>query len=207
MTYKLSPSTLNLLRECPRCFYLHVKLKVKRPRGPFASIVSKMDSITKKYFDEYRSKGILPPIIKGKVKGKLAVGMPKTLKYEDKRTGIILRGLPDEYLQLKDNSIIPLDHKTKSKPPEKPHPAYKVQLNAYSYLLLKNDYKTKNEAYLVYYYPEVGELHLGMPLKVKVLKVKTQPMTIPRMLTKAKKILNGRLPKKTKTCEFCQWNP
>ena len=79
MTYTLSPSSLNLLEECPRCFYLQVVNKIRRPRGPMSSIPIKMDSIIKKYFDIYRNKGILPPLIKNKVKGVLPLDMPKTL--------------------------------------------------------------------------------------------------------------------------------
>ena len=65
-----------------------------------SSIPIKMDSIIKEYFDKYRKKGILPPLIKGKIKGILPLNMPKTLYYEDKDSDIKLKGLPDEYLQI-----------------------------------------------------------------------------------------------------------
>ena len=54
MEYKLSPSNLNLLEDCPRCFWLHMVKKIKRPMGPMSSIPIKMDSIIKHYFDRYR---------------------------------------------------------------------------------------------------------------------------------------------------------
>jgi hypothetical protein len=140
MKYKLSSSTLNLLEECPRCFWLYQVKKIKRPSGLISSIPIKMDSIIKNYFNKYRVKGELPPIIQGRVKGRLAVDMPKTLKFEEEN-GIILWGRPDEYIELKDKNIVAFDHKTKSKAPETVHPSYHLQMNVYSYLLKAMGFK------------------------------------------------------------------
>lgn len=101
MEYQLSASRLNLLEDCPRCFWLSLVKKIKRPQGPIPSIPIKMDSIIKHYFNKYRELGQLPPIIEGKVKGRLAMDMPKTLKH-DEGDGITLMGRPDDYLELED---------------------------------------------------------------------------------------------------------
>jgi hypothetical protein len=69
MKITLSPTSLNLLKDCERCFYLGFVKGIKRPSGPMSSIPIKMDSIIKKYFQKYREKGELPPIIKGKLMG------------------------------------------------------------------------------------------------------------------------------------------
>jgi hypothetical protein len=74
MEYKLSPAKLNILKDCPRCFWLAVVKKINRPSGPMAGILIKMDSIIKHYFDKYRERGQLPPIIMGKIQGKLTAG-------------------------------------------------------------------------------------------------------------------------------------
>ncbi len=205
MIYTLSPSSLNLLEECPRCFYLQVAKKIRRPSGPMSSIPIKMDSIIKKYFDSYRKKGILPPLIEGKIEGVLPLDMPKTLYYEDKENGVKLKGLPDEYLQTEDQSIIPFDHKTKSKAPEETHPSYQLQLDCYTFLLEINEYKTKNFGYLAYYHPEQCELHNGMDVQVTIIKVKTDPERVGKALKKASEILKGKLPKVNGTCKYCKW--
>ena len=83
MEYKLSPSSLNLLQDCPRCFWLHFNKKIKRPSGPMSSIPIKMDSIIKHYFDRYREMEKLPPMIENMIIGKLPHDMPKTLKHEE----------------------------------------------------------------------------------------------------------------------------
>jgi len=35
--YELSPSSLNLLEDCPRCFWLQLVKKIRRPNGAFPS--------------------------------------------------------------------------------------------------------------------------------------------------------------------------
>jgi CRISPR/Cas system-associated exonuclease Cas4 (RecB family) len=204
MEYKLSPSNLNLLEECPRCFWLHFVKNIKRPSGPMSSIPIKMDSIIKHYFDRYRNQGKLPPMIEGMIKGKLPENMPKTLK-NDEGNGIILWGRPDDYFELQDGNIVPFDHKTKSKEPEDIHSAYQLQMNVYSYLLKVMGYKTTNKAYLAFYYPDECDLHDGMPFHCKILEVKTDFNSVKKVVERANTILNGQMPDPDKNCEYCKW--
>ena len=61
-TLKISRSGLKLFLDCPRCFWLDVHHKVKRPPGyPFTLSIA-VDYLVKKEFDTYREKGTLPPI-------------------------------------------------------------------------------------------------------------------------------------------------
>ena len=61
MTYKFSPSSLSLLKDCPICFWLHFNKNIKRPAGIFPSLPSGMDKILKNHFDKFMKKGLLPP--------------------------------------------------------------------------------------------------------------------------------------------------
>lgn len=204
--YKLSPSSLNLMEDCPRCFWLYINKKIRRPSGPMAGIVMKIESVVKSYFNQYRELGELPPIIAKQVKGTLAVDMPKTLYYTEEN-GIKLSGRSDDYLELENGEILPFDHKTKAKEPEpKPHPAYKLQLDVYSYLLQMNDYNKTNEAYLAFYYPDNEyELHKGMNINCKVINIVTNPARVKKLVKKAYKVLNGPIPKPSDNCEYCKW--
>jgi len=204
MEYQLSPSKLNLLEDCPRCFWMAVVKKINRPSGPMASIVIKMDSIIKHYFNKYRELGELPPILVGKINGKLPENMPKTLKH-DEGNGIVLMGRPDEYFELEDGSLVAFDHKTKSKAPEGTHPAYQLQLDVYSYLLQVNGYKTTNKAFLAYYHPDDCDIHNGMCMHCTVIEVETNPDRVTGILKKAQTILNGEIPECSDNCEFCKW--
>ena len=204
MEYKLSPSSLNLLEDCPRCFWLHMVKKIKRPPAPFPSLPIKVDSIIKKYFNKYRELGKLPPIIQGKITGRLALDMPKTLKHVE-GNGIILSGRPDDYFELEDGNIVVLDHKTKSKEPEGVHSAYQLQLDVYSFLLKKMGFKTTNKAFLTYYYPDECELHNGMPFNCTIVEVKTNLSRVAKLVDKAYNILNSEMPDSDENCEYCKW--
>lgn len=204
LVYRLSPSTLNLLEDCPRCFWLHFVKKIKRPSGPMSSIPIKMDSIIKKYFNKYRGKKLLPPIIEGKTNGKLALNMPATLQCRLKN-GFSLWGRPDDYLTLEDNNIIVLDHKTKSKPPSSVHPAYQLQMDVYYYLLKSLDYKTTDKAFLAFYYPDECDLHKGMTINCDVLEVTTDFNHVRNLVNKASDVLKGTMPEPGKNCQFCKW--
>ncbi len=191
--------------ECERCFWLQVKNKVYRPRGIMAGIVMRMDSIIKAYFDKYRMKDQLPPMVDGMIQGLLPKDMPKTLKHEENDI-IIIAGKPDEYIELATGEIVPFDHKTKSTAPEEAHPANLVQMDVYSYLLRMNGYKTTNKGYLAYYYPENCELHEGMDMKVKIIEVETDMERVKKLLERASNILHeDLLPKPNKSCEYCLW--
>ena len=204
MVYKLSPTTLSLLEECPRCFWLHIVKKIKRPRIPIAGIVMRMDSLIKKYFEKYRKLEKLPPIIENKINGKLAKNMPSTLSFA--KDDIVLIGKPDEFIE-QDGKIVSLDHKTKSKPPKETHASHQLQLDVYSYLLKMNNYKTTDKGFLAYYYPcEDCELHEGLSIDCKVVEVKTNIARVEKLLEKAKAILKmEKVPEENKNCIFCRW--
>ncbi len=53
MAFKLSPSSLNLMQDCPRCFWLTQHKVWKRPAGIFPSLPSGMDRILKIHFDKF----------------------------------------------------------------------------------------------------------------------------------------------------------
>lgn len=200
---KLSPTKLNLMEDCPRCFWLDVNKGIKRPGGPMAGVLSKMDSVIKHYFEKYRDGDSLPPIIRGKVDGMLAKGIPKTLYHEE--GNVILSGVPDEYIDI-DGFIVPLDHKvSRGKTAEETHRAYVLQLDFYCFLLKVNGYKIKNEAYLAYYYPDDCDIHDGVDMCCNVVKLKTDPDRARRILDKAVTLLDGDMPNPSADCLFCKY--
>jgi hypothetical protein len=59
-----SSSTLKLLHECPRCFWLHFHGK-KRPATIFPSLPGGMDAVLKDHFDRFRKEGDLSAGVEG----------------------------------------------------------------------------------------------------------------------------------------------
>ncbi len=213
-TIRLSPTTgLNLFRECPRCFWLHYNKKVKRPRGIFPSLPGGMDIVLKIYFDQYR--GELPPELEGNVVGHLMPDVELMNKWRNWRTGLdyhdkerdaVLFGALDECL-VDGEFYIPLDYKTRGSAP-KPGDSeryYQTQLDTYSLLLNANGYKTKDFAYLVYYYPEEAKRASIVKFSIEAIKVETNLKRIENTFRDAVESLKGPIPKHHSKCEYCSW--
>ena len=204
---KLSPSSLNLYLECPRCFWLHHNRGIKRPSGIFPSLPGGMDGVLKVYFNEYRGTGMLPPVIEGKVEGELLNPLPASLFYKDDDRQAVLWGKLDDALDFGDNTFAPLDHKTRGYPPKDEILApYQLQMDVYDLLMQTNEMPTKGVAYLVYYYPTPGQLHDHFPFEVVVKEVKTNPKRAQKVFEDALELLRqDDIPTPKKTCEYCAW--
>ena len=211
---RISPTTgLNLFKQCPRCFWIHYNKEVKRPRGIFPSLPGGMDLVIKKYFDQYR--GELPPEIDGKVAGKLLPDLVLMEKWHNWRTGLeycdkdldaTLFGALDDCL-LDGDCYIPLDYKTKGSSPKDgdSEKYYQTQLDAYSFLLNSNGYKTGDFAYLVYYYPDEVTKNGVVRFSVTPVKVETNLKRAEKTFRDAVGLLKGSMPKNDTGCEYCSW--
>lgn len=203
---KLSASTLNLFLECPRCFWLHINKNIRRPEKPVATITTGLDRVIKEYFNQYRKQGRLPPLLEGKIPGKLISSLPNWLEFVDRSHDAKLYGYLDECLEIDNNLYAVLDHKTRGSIPENTHPAYQLQMDVYTFLLEKNNYPTKRLAYLVYYIPKEGLLHNGFQFHLHITEVKTEPERAKDIFYSAVSILKeGKTPKAKEECSYCNW--
>ncbi len=215
MTFKLSPSSLNLLEDCPRCFYLHVVKKISRPSGAFPSLPSGVDKMLKEHFDRFMEKGKLPPELK-ELDGHAKLFDDKELlkkwrnnfkgiEYYDGENDILLRGAIDNLL-VKNKKLIVLDYKTRGfalKEDTAHH--YQDQLNIYNFLLRKNNYETEDYSYLLFYVPE-NILESGeFIFKTDLIKMKINVKHAEDLYRKAVKVLNGEMPESSKECVYCKW--
>jgi len=217
-TYKLSPSSLSLMEECPRCFWLHFHGK-QRPSGIFPSLPSGMDGILKKHFDKFMERGELPPELKENEECKGCklfddAELLKTWRNNFKgisctdKEGNVLHGAVDNILT-KGKKLIVLDYKTRGFPlKEDTAEHYQNQLNIYNFLLRKNGYETEDYAFLLFYVPkevaETGEVIFD----TKLVKMKIDVQEAERTWKKALKLLNGSCPKKHEggeEKEICGW--
>jgi hypothetical protein len=199
---RVSPTALNLLRECERCFWLdHHGLA--RPRGPFPTITGGLDRVIKRYCAPYHERGVLPPLLKG-LDGVLAT--VRVRPYLDPDTGLTLTGRLDECLEVPTGLFVPLDHKTRGSQPDGVHDAYQLQLDAYTLLLAESGHAIAGYGVLVYYVPVEGDLHDGFPFRVYVQKVDTDPEAIKLWLRRARAILElPDPPEAAPDCGYCRW--
>lgn len=213
MAIKLSPSTLNVFLECPRCFWLEQNKGIKRPRGIFPSLPGGMDARIKEYFDACRQKGRLPVELEGKVAGRLLEDQSLMdqwrareggLRYEDKERDASLKGLLDDCV-VEDGAYIPLDYKTHGYGPKEENLSgyYQNQLDCYCFLLEQNQCRTRPYAYLVYYTPKIVGEKGKVEFLVEPFKLETNPLRARKTFESAVALLKGPLPLIHGRCEYC----
>ncbi len=214
--YKLSPSRLNLYRECPRCFWLSLNKGLGRPDGPFPSLPSGIDGVLKRHFDEYRKKGQLPKFLKDhNLDVKLFNDITlldewrnnfKGVRYVDKKHNVLLRGAVDEIL-MRDDELVILDFKTRGFPiKEDTHKSYQDQLNLYRFLLVKNGHKVSRRGYLLFFHPLTIMDDGKFILKTEIVDMSLSAEEGEKLFNKAVKVLEGKMPAASKDCGFCKWH-
>jgi len=214
MPFKFSPSSLSLLKECPRCFWLHFKKDIKRPAGIFPSLPSGMDKILKSHFDSFMEKGELPPELKecsddcklfdDKETLKIWRSNFKGIQWKDKEDNLF-RGAVDNIL-VKGKKLIVLDYKTRGFPlKEDTAEHYQNQLDIYNFLLRKNRYETEDYAYLLFYHPDKVTKKGDVIFNTDLIKMKISIKNAEKIFKNALEVLDGKMPNPAEECEYCKW--
>lgn len=203
----LSHSGVDILYRCPRCFWLRYNRGLATPEGIVSRLPDRFDRVIKNYFSIFRVTNELPPMIEGKVKGKLENPFQEVYFYPlNEKYGFW--GKLDECLVTPENQYIVVDFKTSSSDPRNKNafPAYQNQLDEFSFLLEVNRKKTAGLGYLIYFYPDISEkLHNGFPMIVHIETLKTNPESVKPRLLQAIEILENKIPLPAPACPFCKW--
>ena len=162
---KISRSKIDLFLECPRCFYLDVVKKVKRPPGFPFNLNNAVDMLLKKEFDRHREAGTKHPIqiefgidaipANHPMMDKWRQSMYHGVIYQDTDKNLHLYGGIDDLWINGQGEYHVVDYKATAK--DKPITelaewtiGYKRQMEVYQWLLRKNGLKVSNTAYFVY---------------------------------------------------------
>lgn len=211
MTYKLSPSSLRLLKECPRCFWRQYNQDMKRPESIYPSLPYGIDRALKKRFDYYREQGKLPTELRKLEKVSLfdhpLIGLWRRsrdgLRWKDEK-GHELRGAVDEVLQ-KGEKLIVLEHVTRGFAlKENTVSLYQDKLDLYSFLLQKNGFPTENYAYLLFFYPKDISWQGDVWFHKELHRVDVSVENGERLFNAGVRVLEGEIPAAGE-CGFCKW--
>lgn len=210
--YNVSPSSLNLFLECPRCFWLYVRQKISRPRPPTSTLPTGMDGLIKNHFDRYRKSEQLPPELQGKIKAR-PVKQELLDKWRNWRIGlsyeednVCLRGGLDECFV--DGQIyIPVDYKTRGFAlKDNTAGYYQNQLNLYALLLKKNNFKTGPFAYLVFYVLQSLSDNGEAKFDIQLIRMNADTEKAYQVFKEAGELLKqDSPPEKSLRCNFCSW--
>lgn len=186
---KISRSGLKLFLDCPRCFWLDLHHKIKRPPGYPYTLSAAVDYLVKKEFDGYRQKGALPPVLKkvGIKDAKLYSGDNlvewrnnfKGIAYYDEILNATLYGAIDDAIEFSDGSLAVVDYKSSGSKEITIYDDYRKQMDIYNYILKQMGYETYPEAFFVFYQViKEGESKFNNTLKfreeLRPVKVNTE---------------------------------
>lgn len=227
--YKISRSKIDLFMQCPRCFWLDARLKIKRPSSPPFQINKAIDELLKKEFDSYRLKGEPHPwMVEYEIK---AVPMKHdnldTWRYNftgvttlHEPTNLHIFGAIDDLWVDDEEVVYVVDYKATSKAGEVTLDAewqnmYKRQMEVYQWLLRRNGLKVSDTGFFVY---TNGRLDLDgffnkVEFKTKIISYTGDDSWIEPTIIKMKKCLESdKIPAvgkmvmdNSKDCEFCTY--
>jgi hypothetical protein len=164
MQKAISRSKVDLFLQCPRCFWLDARAKVRRPSGPPFSLNIAVDHLLKNEFDTYRGGGVVPPRLAREGLAFIPCDHPelplwrqnfKGVRVEHAPTGLTFFGAIDD-LWIDDNGVhYVVDYKATAKNDEVSlnadwQIAYKRQVEFYQWLLRGHSLDVSDWAFFVY---------------------------------------------------------
>ena len=210
--------------QCPRCFWLECRLRIKRPSGPPFRINSAVDELLKKEFDVFRDKKKPHPMMvqfgvdavpfahndldvwRQNFVGVQALHEP---------TGLLVFGAVDDIWVNDEGQLLVVDYKATAKEADVTidadwQIAYKRQMEVYQWLLRQNDFVVSDTGYFVY---ANGRLDLDgffdkIEFRTKVIPYNGNDAWVEKKLIAIKKCLDGDMPPVGKAamggeCDFC----
>lgn len=162
--FKLSRSKIELFTQCPRCFWLDVRLKITRPSSPPFQINKAIDELFKKEFDGYRAKQEPHPLMLEYAIEAVPYQHDKLDEWRHNFTGVVhlheptnlhLFGAVDDIWVNPAGELIVVDYKATAKDKEVSLDAewqnsYKRQMEIYQWLLRQNGFLVSDTGYFVY---------------------------------------------------------
>jgi hypothetical protein len=213
MAYRLSPSTISLMNDCPRCFWLRFNKNIWRPSGIFPSLPNGIDKILKEHFDSFIGKKKLPIELQNE-NVKLFDNLDLLNAWRDNREGIrwenddgnVVLGAIDNILVSDKEKLIVLDYKTKGFPlKENSASYYQNQMDIYNFLLGKNGFETEDFSLLLFYVPNKVNSDGSFDFETTPVKLKVDLKNAEKLISDAFNLLKNECPAKDSVeCEWCR---
>ncbi len=194
---------------CPRCFW--IERHIGKPPGIFPGIFSTLDAVTRRSVDTaFAKNGKLPDWLPVKDAAGVEPGDP-LFKVPLKKLGWVLVGKPDNIFRLKNNTYHIVDYKTAkfTGRQDELFPMYEIQLNAYALLIEAYGLEPISKLSLVYCEPNDNLENpddFRLRFSINSIKVKKNIKKVKDLLSVAREILDGALPKPSDNCQgICGW--
>jgi len=218
--FAISRSKIDLLLECPFCFYVDRRLGVGRPQGFPFTLNSAVDTLLKKEFDILRKDGTPHSLFKEfnvdavpfqHEKMDIWRDTFKGVRYLHRETNLEIFGAVDDIWINPAGEVHVVDYKATSKTSEVNLDAewqigYKRQMEIYQWLLRKNDLTVSNTGYFVYANGDSNapQFDAKLEFEIKIIPYVGNDDWIEKTLLTMKKVLmDPRIPKSSPDCDWC----
>ena len=214
---QLSPNSLNLYLECPRCFWLDKKMGIKRPPPYPYALNSAVDILLKEEFDSYRAKNQPHPLLlENNIQARLFSNQNllnqwrsnfSGIRYFDKELGAALFGAVDDVLEFPDGKLAALDYKSTGSRAANIYDRFQFQMDAYTFLLEKNGFLTPRKGYLAFYIVDKEKGFIDrLPFRKELYEIETNPSDIYEIFKDAVQALKlATPPPHNQDCQFDKW--
>lgn len=212
--------------QCPRCFWLDVRLKITRPSGPPFNINKTIDELFKKEFDKYRAEKKPHPLMVEFEVEAIPFEHEQLDTWRETFVGVVsiheptnlhVFGGVDDVWVGSDGKLIVVDYKATSKDKEVSidsdwQISYKRQLEVYQWLLRQNGFEVSDTGYFVY---ANGRVDLDgfndrVEFRTKIIPYTGSDTWIESTLEKMKMCMDGDMPPVGRAamggpCDFCEY--
>ena len=156
---KLSRTKIELFTNCPRCFWLDVVQKVKRPFGPPFTINNAVDYLMKQEFDVHRADGTPHPVMVANNIDAVPYQSEHMDKWRHNFTGVQVQYAPTDFLLTgavddvwvdKKGTLYVVDYKATGANQHQIYDSYRRQMEVYQWLLSQNGYDVSPTGYFVF---------------------------------------------------------
>lgn len=156
---KLSRSKIELFIDCPRCFWLDMKQKVKRPPPMPYTLNNAVDYLLKQEFDLYREKEAPHPIMMSNKIKAVPWKTPEINKWRHNFTGVAYHHEPTDFMVYgavddlwlnSEKEIHVVDYKATGANQHRIYDSYGRQMEIYQWLFRKNEIKVSPIGYFVF---------------------------------------------------------
>lgn len=221
-SFELSRSKIDLFIECPRCFYVDMRLGVKRVPGYPFTLNNAVDELMKREFDAYREQAEPHPIMVEY--GIDAVPFvhedledwrhPFTgIRHQHADTGFTVYGAPDDIWQNPQGKLAVVDYKATSKQGKLDLSAdwqntWKRQMEVYQWLLRAQDLDVSDRGYFVYANADKSRAALdgSLSFELEVLPYDGDGSWIDETLVAIRECLeDDTVPPADSECDYCTY--
>ena len=110
-------------------------------------------------------------------------------------------------LEFEGGKLAPLDYKSTGSKVANVYDRFQIQLDAYTFLLEKNGYKTTKKGYLAFYIVDKDRGFIDrLPFRKEMHEIETNPSDIYEIFKDAVTVLkNENPPSHSKDCPFVKW--